>query len=151
VYRHFGTRDDLLGSLVDYVAQKLLRPKRWPPTDLDALRDFLITQAAGYAEAEPALRAAATTEAGRKARQDTLPGRKQQIAEGLEPFLDDVSEEDKRRVREVYMLLTSSSGYRTARDFFAYSEEELADTIVWVVERLAQGSRAAKRKGKEKP
>lgn len=143
VYRHFGTKEDLLGALGGYFNEKLRLGLRRPPDNLDGLREFLVEMAAEYAEAEPALRAVAATAVGRKSRQDFLPRRKQLIAEGLEPLLNGVSDEDKRRVRDVYLLLTSSAGFRTAREFFAYSNEELAETIVWVVERLARGSRTS--------
>src|ERR1700682_3524279 len=125
-------------------------PPRRPPASLDELRQFLTAQAAQYAEVDAALRAVMATEAGRRARQGFLPRRKQLVAEGLEPILAGVNDEDKRRVRDVYMLLTSSAGYRTAREFFGYSNAAVADTVVWVVERLARGSRAAKGKKKEK-
>jgi AcrR family transcriptional regulator len=150
VYRHFGTKDDLLGALAVYFIDQLRLPYRRLPGDRDGLREFLIAQAAAYAEAEPALRVVLATEAGQKARQDFLPRRKQIIGEALEPLLDGVSQEDKRRVRDVYLILTSSAGFRTAREFFTYSNEELADTIVWVVERLARGSRVGTRGEKEK-
>ena len=150
VYRHFGTKDDLIASLGEHFFDRFRLADRRPPANLDELREFLIEQAAEYAKAEPVLRALATTEAGRKARHDFLPRRKQVIAEGLEPLLDGASDDDKRRVRDVYLLLTSSGGYRAGRELLAYSNEELADMIVWVVERLARGSQGAKRTRKEK-
>jgi hypothetical protein len=60
-----------------------------------------MTQAAEYADAEPALRAVLATEAGRKVRQEFLPRRKRMIAAGLEPLLDGVGDRDKARVRDV--------------------------------------------------
>lgn len=141
VYRHFRTKEDLLGALGLYFVEKIRLPDRWPPANLEELREFVVAQAAEYAAAEPALRAVLATEAGRKVRQEFLPRRKRMIAAGLEPLLDGVGNRDKARVHDVYLLLTSSAGYRAARDFLAYSDQELADTIVWVVERLARGSR----------
>ncbi|MDQ3992634.1 MAG: TetR/AcrR family transcriptional regulator [Actinomycetota bacterium] len=149
VYRHFGTKEDLITSLGEHFFDKFRLADRRPPADLDELRAFLIEQAAEYAKAEPTLQALATTEAGRKARQELLPRRKQVIAEGLGPLLDGISDEDQRRVRDVYLLLTSSGGYRAGRELLAYSDEQLADMIVWVVERLARGSQGAKRTRKE--
>jgi AcrR family transcriptional regulator len=153
VYRHFGTKEDLLGALAVYFVHKIRLLDGWPPANLNELREFVMAQAAEYADAEPALRAVLATEAGRKVRQEFLPRRKRMIAAGLEPLLDGVGDRDKARVRDVYLLLTSSAGYRAARDFLAYSDDELADTIVWVVERLARGSRTPEGKGKreEKP
>lgn len=141
VYRHFRTKEDLLGALGLYFVEKIRLPDRWPPANLEELREFVVAQAAEYAAAEPALRAVLATEAGRKVRQEFLPRRKRMIAAGLEPLLDGVGNRDKARVHDVYLLLTSSAGYRAARDFLAYSDQELADTIIWVVERLARGSR----------
>jgi AcrR family transcriptional regulator len=150
VYRHFGTKEELLGALAEWFNERQRLATRRPPANLDELRQFLTAQAAQYAEVDAALRAVMATEAGRKARQGFLPRRKQLVAEGLEPILAGVNDEDKLRVRDVYMLLTSSAGYRTAREFFGYSNAEVADTVVWVVERLARGSRAAKGKRKER-
>jgi AcrR family transcriptional regulator len=150
VYRHFGTKEDLITALGEHFFDRFRLADRRPPADLDELRAFLVEQAAEYAKAEPMLWALATTEAGRKARQELLPRRKRVIAAGLEPLLDGVSDEDQRRVRDVYLLLTSSGGYRAGRELLAYSDEEIADMIVWVVERLARGSQGAKRMRKKK-
>jgi AcrR family transcriptional regulator len=149
VYRHFGTKEDLITSLGELFFDRFRLADRRPPADLGELRAFLVEQAAEYAKAEPMLRALATTEAGRKARQELAPRRKQVIGAGLEPLLDGVSDDDRRRVRDVYLLLTSSGGYRAGRELLAYSDEQLADMIVWVVERLARGSQGAKRTRKE--
>jgi AcrR family transcriptional regulator len=150
VYRHFGTREELLGALGPHFVAKLSNADKVPPANLDELRAFLLQQAADYEETEPALRAALTTEAGQKARRDFMPRRLELIEQGLAPLLEGVSDEDRMRIRNVYLLHASSAGYRASKEYFDYSNEELADQIVWLVETLARGAKTKNRNRKEK-
>jgi AcrR family transcriptional regulator len=135
VYRHFGTKDELLAALAQ---------------DFVGLRAFLVELVDDFKKREPALRVAMSTEAGQQARRDFMPRRRELIAEGLSPLLAGVPDADRLRIADMFLLLTSSAGYRAAKDYLQYSSDELIDAIVWLVDTLAKGAKAKNRTRKER-
>ena len=150
VYRHFGTKDELLGALGEHLVRRLSRSELQLPHDAEELRSFLLDLATQYEALGPALEAALKTEPGRQARQAFMPRRLELIEQGLAPFVDGISDGERVLIRNVFLLLTSSAGFRAAKELLGSSNDDIADLVVWVVDRLTQGARTVnttKRKG----
>jgi AcrR family transcriptional regulator len=150
VYRHFGTKDELLGALAHHFVARLAGRTTPPPGDLDGLWAFLVELVADFEQREPALRVAMSTPAGQQARREFMPRRRELIAAGLEPLLAGVGDDDRRLIGDLFLLMTSSAGYRAAKDYLGYSTDEIVETIVWLVDTLARGSRTKNRNRKER-
>jgi AcrR family transcriptional regulator len=143
VYRHFGTKQDLLATVYLHVVRRAAPREFGLPRSLDELRDGVRTVFEGLDSADDLARAAMASPAAAEARQMGMPARLEiyrRIADAIAP---DLAQPDRARIARVLTILLSGSALRLWRDHLGSSVEEAADDINWVIRAaIAAGERS---------
>lgn len=129
VYRHFGTKRDLLAALQPHLQRRAGIDRIAPPTSIDGLRGTLVALIGGMEGLDDIARAALASPAGEEVRRIHAPNRfrlGRTIVDGIAPELP---EADRDRVTRVLLVLTSSAALRMWRDQLGRSVEETAEEI----------------------
>jgi len=140
IYRHFGTKQDLLAAVYPHLERRAGRAALVMPTSIGQLRDgvrMLLDQLESF---DDLARAAMASPAASEARALSMPRRldlTRQMANTVEPPLGDV---DRDRLARLLVILTSSSALRTWRDHLGVSADEAADDIEWVIDSVIAGT-----------
>jgi AcrR family transcriptional regulator len=145
VYRHFGSKRELLDALGPYLVKKTRLMPENPPQTLDDLRALARDIYRRHDEMDPAIRAAMTTELGGVVRREYMPERlatMRDVVRGSAPELDDRTVE---RLSLVLVLLYSSAVMRAMKDYFELVGDDAAERVAWAVEMLVVGARNAQR------
>lgn len=140
IYRHFGTKQGLVEALGPYVAGKagLMWPAR-PLASIDEIREMIAVMYQRSAVMDPALRAAMATDVGQEARKSLMPRRLEAIEKLLEPVIDGLDVEQGRRLRDSFLLLTSSAAMRVYKDYLGMTTEEAAAAATWAFDAIVSG------------
>jgi AcrR family transcriptional regulator len=143
VYRHFGTKQDLLAAVYLHVVRRAGPGELVPPRTLDELRDGVRAIFERLDSADDLARAAMASPAAGEARRVGMPARLEiyrQLADSIAPKL---AQGDRDRIARVLTILISSSALRLWRDHLGSSVEEAADDIDWVIRAaVAAGTRS---------
>jgi AcrR family transcriptional regulator len=147
VYRHFGTKQDLLAAVYPHIVRRAGLDQIVMPRTMEELRDGVRTlfnhldafdDLARAAMASPAV--FRDSSAVREVRQSTMANRvamTRQLADMVGPDLPDA---DRERIARLLLIVTSSAALRTWRDNLGLSAEDVADEIDWVIRSVAAGS-----------
>lgn len=133
IYRHFGTKGDLLAALYPHIARRVGLDQVADPRSLDDLRDVIRAIFDRLDSFDDLARAAVASPAAEEARHVTMPDRFERIrrfVDSIEPTLPEV---DRDRIARVLVILTASSALRMWRDHLGSSVEEAADDVDWVL------------------
>lgn len=129
VYRHFGTKRDLLAALQPHLQERAGIDRIAPPTSIDDLRGSLVSLLGGMQGLDDVMRAALASPAAEQVRRVHAPNRfklARSLVDGIAPRLP-VPERD--RVARLLVVMTASPALRMWRDDFGASVEEIADDI----------------------
>jgi AcrR family transcriptional regulator len=129
VYRHFGTKRDLLAALQPHLQRRAGIDRIAPPDSIDGLRGTLESLIGGMEGLDDVSRAALASPAGEEIRRIHAPNRfrlGRTIVDGVAP---DLPEADRDRVARLLLVLTTSSALRMWRDQLGRSVEQIADEI----------------------
>lgn len=144
VYRHFGTKHDLLAAVYLYVVRRAGPGELVPPGSIDELRDGVRAIFERLDSADDLARAAMASPAAAEARRAGMPARLavyRRLAESIRPKL---AQRDRDRLARLLTILVSSSALRLWRDHLGSSVEEAADDIDWAIRAaIAAGTRRA--------
>jgi AcrR family transcriptional regulator len=145
VYRHFGTKLDLLAAVYLHAVRRAPPGEFSPPRSIDELRDGVRAIFQGLDTGDDLVRAAMASPAAAEARRMGMPARLEiyrRLADDLAP---DLAQPDRARIARVLTVLISSSALRLWRDHLGSSVEEAADDIEWVIRAaVAAGSRSGR-------
>lgn len=133
VYRHFGTKGDLLAAVYPHLLRRAGMDEPEVPRSLDELRDGVRAVFDRIDSLDALARAAMASPAAEEARRRTMPDRvamARRLADSIEPKLD---KRDRVRIARLLVILTTSSSLRTWRDHLGASVDEAVDDIDWVV------------------
>jgi AcrR family transcriptional regulator len=133
VYRHFGTKRDLLSALQPHLQRRAGIDRLEPPASVDGLRGTLTALIGGMEGLDDVARAALASPGGEEVRRIHGPNRfriGRRIADAVAPQLP---EEDRDRVARLLLVMTSSAALRMWREQLGRSVEEVADEIDRVV------------------
>ncbi len=147
VYRYFRTKRELIEALGGYMVQKAGLTTSLPPQNTDELLMMVKQLFVTYENLDEILRAAALSEYAYELRKEVLPMRVKMIENALEPVISQANEEDRARLRNVVLILTSTATIRAFKDYLNLSGEEAADSVIWAIQTLLQG--VAEQKSKE--
>jgi AcrR family transcriptional regulator len=143
VYRHFGTKHELLAEVYLHVVRRTAPGELVLPRTLDELRDGVRAVLGGLDSADDLARAAMASPAAAEARRMGMPARLEiyrRMADAIAPRL---AQGDRDRIARVLTILISSSALRLWRDHLGSSVEEAADDIDWVIRAaVAAGTRS---------
>lgn len=133
IYRHFGTKGDLLSALYPHVAQRAGFDGLPDPRSLDQLRDGVRAIFNRLDALDDLARAAMAGPIADEVRHATMPSRYERVhrlGDSIEPKL---SRDDHDRITRLLVVLTSSSALRMWRDHLGASVDQAADDVDWVV------------------
>lgn len=133
VYRHFGTKRDLLAAVYPHLEQRARLDPMVVPRSIDELRDGVRGIFERLESFDDLARAAMANPAAAEARQMSMPNRlalTRALADTIKPAL---SEADRDRIARLLVILTSSAALRTWRDHLSASVDQAADDVDWAV------------------
>jgi AcrR family transcriptional regulator len=133
IYRHFGTKHDLLAAVYPYLVRRAGLDRLVPPRSVDELRDGVRAYFDRLDSFDDLARAAMAGPASDDARRISMPDRlavTRQLADSIVPRLSEV---DRDRIARLLVILVSSSAQRMWRDHLGSSVDEAADDVDWVV------------------
>ena len=136
VYRHFGTKRDLLAALYPHFVRRAGLAEAPVPHTLEELRDGVLEVFRRVDSLDDLARAAMAGPAAEEARRVTMPGRLalgRELADSIEPPLPKA---DRNRIARLLVILTTSSALRVWREHLGSSVEEAADDVDEVVRAL---------------
>lgn len=133
VYRHFGTKADLLAAMYPHAARRAGLDRIPDPTTVDELRSVVIAVYERLDAMDDVSRAAIASPVADQVRHATMPSRFERIraiGRSVEPPL---AKADLDRITRILVILTSSSSLRTWRDHLGATPEQAADDIDWIL------------------
>ena len=133
VYRHFGTKADLLAELYPHVARRSGFDGLPDPSSLADVREAVREIFARLDATDDLARAAYASPLADQARHAMMPrryARIRRLGDSIEPKL---TEADQDRIARLMVILTSSSALRMWRDHLGSTVEEAADDVDWIV------------------
>lgn len=144
VYRHFGSKRQLVAALSSYVAQKArqvgLAPDQ-PPNNLDDLI-ALGRQIFRRSESlDATMRAAMASELGQRIRRTQMPQRREVWRRAIRKTAPDLAEADLERISNLAVILFSSASLRTFKDYLAMGPDRAADHVAWALRAIVVGVR----------
>ena len=145
VYRHFGTKQDLLAAVYLHVVRRAAPREFVAPRTLDELREGVRASFESLESADDLARAAMASPAAAEARRAGMPARLEvyrQLADAIAPKL---AQPDRARIARILTVLISGSALRLWRDHLGSSVEEAADDIDWVIRAAVSASTRSER------
>jgi AcrR family transcriptional regulator len=145
VYRHFGTKAELLAAMYPHVARRSGLDRLALPTSIGDLRPslrafFEHVDAMGDME-----RAAMASPIADEVRHATMKGRFERIRRIGDTIDPPLSKADQDRITRLLVILTSSGSLRMWRDHLGSSVDEAVGDIDWFLKAAIAATR------KEKP
>ncbi len=140
IYRHFRTKQELVAALGGYLMQKMGMASLQPPRSLD---DLLAISRYGFVKAEDmdeAIKIVAVSELGSEMRRDAMPLRIKMLEDALAAELAPLNEQDRVRLRNIILVLTSSAMIRAFKEYLDLSGEAAADNVAWAVRLLVRAA-----------
>jgi AcrR family transcriptional regulator len=133
VYRHFGTKRDLLTAVVPYVLRRAGLDELKPPQSINELGHGVRALFERIDSAGDLARAAAASPAAEEVRRADMPARiemNRRLADSIVPKL---TRGDRDRMARLLTILISASALRVWRDHLGSTVEEAASDIDWVI------------------
>lgn len=142
IYRHFGTKRELLDALGPYVIEKTHLMPESPLTDLGELRDLARDVYRRHGEMDLTLRAAMASELGGVIRREHMPERLAMMRSAVVAAAPELDEPTVDRLSLILVLLLSSAVMRAMKDYFELTGDDAADRVGWAAEVLIRGARS---------
>ncbi len=133
VYRHFGTKNDLIVAVYPHLVSRAGLNKLAPPRSMDELRAGLRALFSQVESFDDLARAVMASPAADEARRLTMPDRIAMFhafADSIEPKLSSV---DRDRIARLVLVMTSSASMRMWRDHLGLSVDAAVDDVDWVI------------------
>ena len=133
VYRHFGTKAELLAALFPHAARRAGLDGIPDPSTVGDVRSFVREVFERLDALDDVSRAAFASPIADQVRHSTMPSRVARIralGKSIEPPL---ARADLDRITRILVILISSSSLRTWRDHLGASPEQAADDIDWIL------------------
>jgi AcrR family transcriptional regulator len=144
VYRHFGTKAELLAAMYPHAARRSGLDRLALPTSIGDLRPslrafFEHVDAMGDME-----RAAMASPIADEVRHATMKGRFERIRRIGDTIDPPLSKADQDRITRLLVILTSSGSLRMWRDHLGSSVDEAVDDIDWFLKAAIAATRKEK-------
>lgn len=136
VYRHFGSKSELLKALYPHLIPRVGMYDMTPPTTIEEFRNAIRAIFERLDVDDDLARVAMASPAGQEARRATMPDRIRFMQEFVGAIGPELSHGDRDRITRVMLVLTMSSALRTWRDHLDASVEAAADDVEWTLRAL---------------
>ena len=140
IYRHFGTKRELLAAVYPHVARRAGLDGIADPRSLDELRPTIRALVERLDSLDDVTRAAMASPVASEMRHATMPTRYERIrrlADAIEPKLP---KPDRDRITRLIAVVTASSSLRMWRDHLGLSVDEVAEEVDWIVRAAISAS-----------
>ena len=133
VYRHFGTKRDLLAAVFPHVVRRAGLDELVPPRTVDELRHGVRALFDRIDSAGDLARAAAASPAADEVRRVDMPARLEMSRRLADSIVPKLTPGDRDRIARLLTILISASALRVWRDHLGSTVEEAANDIDWVI------------------
>jgi AcrR family transcriptional regulator len=140
VYRHFGTKRDLLAAVHPHLVQRAGLHELDAPGSMEELGDAVRAVLRRLDVFDDLARAALASPASEEARQLSMPDRFEvgrRLVASIEPPL---RPGDRDRIARLLTVVTTSSALRVWRDHLGVSVDDVVADIDWVVRAAVAGA-----------
>jgi AcrR family transcriptional regulator len=141
VYRHFGSKQDLLAAVYPYELKRAGVREPTFPRSLDELKDGVRAYAAHVDSFDDLARAAMASPASAEVRALSMPRRLGLIEKLVDTVKPPLAKADRERMVRLLAVLLNSSALRTWREALGASVEQAADDVDWIVQAALAASR----------
>ncbi len=144
VYRHFGTKRDLLAAVYPHLLRQSGLPELITPHDMEEFGQ-MVRQLFGRMESfDEMSRAAIFSPAADEVRRISMPERIAKCRAFARLMAPGASAADLERITRILVVLTNSAALRIWRDYLGSSIDETADDVVWILRAAIATSQARK-------
>jgi AcrR family transcriptional regulator len=133
VYRHFSSRDELMGAIRTVVEQRL-GLNAYPETEDELLAN--VQRVSRQLDGNPALVRLVSTAAGRQMRSEDNDKRREAVAKALEQATRHLSPSARERVVGVFQLLCSAPAWQILNERAHLDGESAAQALDWALRTL---------------
>ena len=133
VYRHFGTKRDLLAAVVPHVVRRAGLDELVPPRSIDELGNGVRALFERIDSAGDLARAASASPAAEEVRRVDMPARLEMSRRLADSIVPKLTPGDRDRIARLLTILISASALRVWRDHLGSTVEEAATDIEWVI------------------
>jgi AcrR family transcriptional regulator len=147
VYRHFKTKTDLMGGLTQHyigllasAAGVTVADTLAPAASLEQIYPALRAVFEQQASLDPAMQAALATPLADQIRRKYRKARLRRVESWLAPITERMAAQDRQRLLELYVVLSSSAARRSFEVLIGASPQRAAEVIAWAVMRLVAAS-----------
>jgi AcrR family transcriptional regulator len=140
IYRHFGTKQDLLAAVYPHLERRAGRGELVMPTSIGQLRDGVRALLDHLEAFDDLARAAMASPAAGEARALSMPRRLGMTRAMADTVVPPLADRDRDRLARLLVILTSSSALRTWRDQLGVTADEAADDVEWVIQSVVAGA-----------
>ena len=133
VYRHFGTKRNLLASVFPHVVRRAGLDELVPPRSIEELGQGVRALFERIDSAGDLARAAAASPAADEVRRVDMPARLEMSRRLANSIVPKLTSGDRDRIARILTILISASALRVWRDHLGSTVEEAADDIDWVI------------------
>ena len=145
VYRHFGTKRDLLAAVFPHVVRRAGLDELVPPRSIDELGNGVRALFERIDSAGDLARAASASPAAEEVRRVDMPARLEMSRRLADSIVPKLTPGDRDRIARLLTILISASALRVWRDHLGSTVEEAATDIEWVIEAAIAASTRSER------
>jgi AcrR family transcriptional regulator len=133
VYRHFGTKRNLIAAVFPHVLRRAGLDDLAPPRSIDELGHGVRALFERIDSAGDLARAAAASPAADEVRRVDMPARLEMSRRLADSIVPKLTPGDRDRIARLLTILISASALRVWRDHLGSTVEEAAHDIDWVI------------------
>ena len=140
VYRHFGSKRNLLKAVFPHVVRRAGIDELIPPRSIDDLGRGVRDLFDRIDSAGDLARAAAASPAAEEVRRVDMPARLEMSRRLADSIVPKLTPGDRDRIARLLTILISASALRVWRDHLGSTVEEAANDIDWVIKAAVAAS-----------
>lgn len=133
VYRHFGTKRDLLAAVYPHLVRQSGHSELIAPRNMEEFGQMVRQLFGRMGSFDEMSRAAIFSPAADEVRRISMPERIAKSRAFARLVAPGASAADLERITRIFVVLTSSAAMRIWRDHLGSSVDEAADDIVWIL------------------
>ena len=145
VYRHFGSKDELLAAVYPHVARRVGLDTVPDPVTLDDLRAGVLAYYDRLSHYSALDLAAVASPVGDEVRHATMAHRLERLSRLADAVEAPLAKADRDRITRLLAVLTASASLRMWRDHLGSPADQAADDIAWVMGASIDASRRTDR------